>query len=335
MITTKIQPPYLLFFAEKKEFRFVKTGIGLFEWRRDLCVGQIGIDGGHLEIDLPQMSIEEARLAGVKSLIIGTTSVGGGLPPEWTDTFIEAVNSGMDIVGGLHEQLNEIPELVKAAKKTGARLIDIRVPPKHIPVGTGKKRSGKRVLMVGTDCAVGKKYTALAIERDMLKAGMDVDFRASGQTGILIAGEGIPIDAVVVDFISGAAESLSPNNADDHYDIIEGQGGIFHPGYSAVSLGLLIGSQPDTFVVCHKAGRQNIEGWDDFPLPSIQQVIDRTTDLGKQVNPAIKCVGISVNTAELNESERMSCLENLSNKYGLPCIDPIKDGTDAIIANLI
>lgn len=335
MITIKIKPPYLLFFAEKKEFRFVKTGIGLFEWRRDLCVGQIGIDGGHLEIDLPQMSIEEARLAGVKSLIIGTTSVGGGLPPEWTETFIEAVNSRMDIVGGLHEQLNEIPELVKAAKKTGARLIDIRVPPKHIPVGTGKKRLGKRVLMVGTDCAVGKKYTALAIERDMLKVGMDVDFRASGQTGIIIAGEGIPIDAVVVDFISGAAESLSPDNADDHYDIIEGQGGIFHPGYSAVSLGLLIGSQPDAFVVCHKAGRQNIEGWDDFPLPSIQQVIDRTTDLGKQLNPVIKCVGISVNTAELNESERMLYLENLSNKYGLPCIDPIKDGTDAIIANLI
>ncbi|MBT6035363.1 MAG: DUF1611 domain-containing protein [Kordiimonadaceae bacterium] len=335
MITTEIKPPYLIFFAEKKELKFVKTGIGLFEWRRDLCVGQLGIDGGHLEIELPQMSIKEAHAAGVKSLIIGTTSIGGGLPAQWMDTFIEAANIGMDIVGGLHEQLNDAPDLKKAADKSGAKLIDIRVPPKNIPVGTGKKRSGKRVLMVGTDCAVGKKYTALALERDMLKAGMDVDFRASGQTGIIIAGKGIPIDAVVVDFISGAAEILSPDNADNHYDNIEGQGGIFHPGYSAVSLGLLIGSQPGAFVVCHKAGRQNIGGWDDFPLPSIQQVIDRTTELGKQVNPEIKCVGISVNTEDLSDEERAPYLENLSKKYGLPCIDPIKDGTDAIIANLV
>jgi len=213
--------------------------------------------------------------------------------------------------------------------------VDVRVPPKDIPVGTGLKRTGKRLLTVGTDCALGKKYTALAIARAMQERGVDADFRASGQTGIMIAGNGIPIDAVVADFLSGAAELISSNNSADHWDVIEGQGSLFHPGYSSVSTGLLMGSQPDAFVVCSEALRTHIKGWPDFELPSIQAVIDRTIDLGKQVNPDIACVGISVNTSTLPAHERAAYLENLSQLYGLPAIDPIETGAAAIIDALL
>ncbi|MEQ9530841.1 MAG: NAD-dependent epimerase/dehydratase family protein [Haliea sp.] len=202
-------------------------------------------------------------------------------------------------------------------------------------MGSGRKRTGRRVLMVGTDCAVGKKYTALALARDMRRRGLNVDFRASGQTGIMIAGGGLPMDAVVSDFLSGAAELLSPDNSADHWDVIEGQGGIFHPGFGAVSLGLLLGSQPDAFVVCHEAGRNHLIGWEGFALPTIEQVIERTVELGSLTNPAISCVGVSINTSRLPPGDRSGYLEELSERLGLPCVDPLQGGTDPLVGRLL
>jgi uncharacterized NAD-dependent epimerase/dehydratase family protein len=207
----------------------------------------------------------------------------------------------------------------------------VRVPPAKLPVGTGIKRSGKRVLMVGSDCAIGKKYSALALDQAMREAGMKSTFRASGQTGIMIAGEGIPIDAVVADFISGAAELLSPDNDDDHWDVIEGQGSLFHPGYSGVSLGLLHGSQPDAFVVCHDATRTLVSGWEHYALPTVAECIELHQVVGRRTNPRIRCVGISVNTSGLPESERSEYLSNLSTETGLPCVDPLIEGCGAIV----
>jgi uncharacterized NAD-dependent epimerase/dehydratase family protein len=186
------------------------------------------------------------------------------------------------------------------------------------------------LLTVGTDCALGKKYTALAIARELEAQGKKATFRASGQTGIMISGGGIPIDAVVADFVSGAAEVLSPDNDADHWDIIEGQGSIFHPGYAAVSMGLLMGSQPDAFVVCHQAGRTHITGWPDFELPTIREVIERTMDIGKQTNKNIRCVGLSINTSKLNEQEARDFLASLENVFGLPATDPIRFGVENI-----
>ena len=334
MITIEIKAPYLIFLGGEKERTYAKTGSGMVDWRPDLCKGQLNLVENGVALGLPNMTVREAVDAGVKSFIIGTASVGGGLPENWIAIMEEAASLGLDIVGGVHKKLNEVPSLVEAAKKSGSRLIDVRVPPENLPVGNGKKRSGKRILMVGTDCAVGKKYTALAIERDMKKAGMNADFRASGQTGIMIAGRGIPIDAVVGDFLSGAAELLSPDNDPDHWDVIEGQGGIFHPGYCSVTMGLLVGSQPDAFAVCHEAGRTCIEEWDGFPLPSIEQVIERTIAIGSLTNKDIKCVGVSVNTSKLSDDERDTYLEELSTRLGLPCVDPLKDGTAEIINQL-
>lgn len=334
MKTIELKSPYLIFVGDAVEDTFSKTGFGLVEWRRELCKGQFSLAEGTVDMGLPNMTLKQAADSGIGSLVIGTAAIGGSIPSAWLDTLVEAASLGMDIVAGVHTRLRDIPRLRAAAERSGARLVDVRVPPETLPVGTGKKRTGLRILTVGTDCALGKKYTSLALEKDMKAVGMNVDFRASGQTGIMIAGTGIPIDAVVADFVSGAAELLSPDNDPDHWDVIEGQGGIFHPGYSSVSMGLLVGSQPDAFVVCHEAGRTHILGWDEFELPSIEQVIDRTVAIGKQVNPAIKCVGVSVNTSSLGLDECESYLADLSAKVGLPCVDPLRQGTQKIIDRL-
>lgn len=297
-------------------------------------MGQFHLAGGTVDLGLPEHSIESAAKAGAKSLLIGTAVVGGAIPESWIEVLIHAMEQGLDIVAGVHTRMSDIPELREASEKNNVRLIDVRVPPKNLPVGTGKKRSGNRLLTVGTDCALGKKYTALAIAKELENQGKKATFRASGQTGIMISGSGIPIDAVVADFISGAAEALSPDNDPDHWDIIEGQGSIFHPGYAAVSMGLLMGSQPDAFVVCHQAGRTHISGWPEFELPTIREVIERTIEIGKQTNKNIHCVGLSINTSKLTEHEAKDFLESLENVFGLPATDPIRFGVQRIVQGL-
>jgi uncharacterized NAD-dependent epimerase/dehydratase family protein len=298
-------------------------------------MGQLRLTPDTLDLGLPDYDVTEAAAKGAQTLVIGTAVVGGAIPEAWIQLLVDALDAGLDVAAGVHTRLSSIDRLLEASTRSGRKLIDVRVPPPHIPVGTGEKRSGKRLLTVGTDCALGKKYTALALEREMKAQGLNVDFRATGQTGIMIAGSGLPIDAVVADFVSGAAEMLSPANDEDHWDVIEGQGSVFHPGYSAVSVGLLVGSQPDAFVVCTEAGRTHIKGWPSFALPSIEQVIERTLDVGRQVNPDIRCVGISVNTAMLDEIERAAYLANLSSAFGLPAVDPIALGVGAIVDTLI
>ncbi|WOJ95444.1 DUF1611 domain-containing protein [Congregibacter brevis] len=330
----QLRSPYLIFVGDESRPTYAKTGKGVADWRPELCMGQLRLCNTAADLGLPDMPVATASQQGVGSLIVGTALVGGSIPDSWLDTLCEAAESGIDIVAGLHTRLNSIQVLRNAAKKGHSQLIDIRVPPEDIPVASGAKRTGKRLLTVGTDCALGKKYTALQLERDMRELGMDADFRASGQTGIMIAGTGIPIDCVIADFISGAAELLSPDNDPDHWDLIEGQGGIFHPGYAAVSHGLLIGSQADAFVVCHAAGRTQIEGWEAYSVPSIGEVIDRTIAVGSLTNTEIRCVGISVNTLSLGTDERDDYLAELASTYGLPCVDPMITGTKAIIQQL-
>jgi len=330
-----LRTPYLIFVGDEARVSYAKTGRGLVDWRPALCRAQLRLDAGAADLGLPDLSVEEAAAAGVGSLVVGTALVGGSIPESWVATLAAAAEAGIDIVAGLHSRLDAIPTLVNAAARGGSRLIDVRTPPTGIPVGTGKRRLGRRLLTVGTDCALGKKYTALQLEKDMKAAGLAADFRASGQTGIMIAGSGIPIDCVVADFISGAAEMLSPDNDDTHWDVIEGQGGIFHPGYAAVSHGLLIGSQPDAFVVCHAAGRDTVEGWPHMRLPTIGDVIERTCAIGSLTNPDIRCVGISVNTTALAPGQRERYLGELESRYRLPAVDPMLTGTAAIVAGLL
>jgi len=326
-----LKAPYLILIGEEDDATYAKTGLGIVQWRRERVAGQLRFPGCKVDLGVPDMTIEEAVRAGVGSLVIGVAPVGGSVPDQWWQVMREAALAGLDIVCGLHLKLADNPGIVAAANQSGARLIDVRVPPARLPVGTGIKRSGRRVLMVGSDCAIGKKYSALSLDQAMREAGMKSTFRATGQTGIMIAGEGIPIDAVVADFISGAAELLSPDNDEDHWDVIEGQGSLFHPGYSGVSLGLLHGSQPDAFVVCHDATRTAVSGWEHYALPTIAECIELHQVMGRRTNPGIRCVGITVNTSGLPAGERSAYLSNLSADTGLPCVDPLVEGCGAIV----
>ena len=237
----KFNAPYLILIGGEKDPTYAKTGYGLVQWRRELVAGQLRFPDCELDLGVPDLSVTEAANQGVGSLVIGTATIGGIIPDDWWTVIIEAVDHGLDIINGLHTKLKDNPKIIDRAKSSGSRLLDIRVPPSNIPVGSGKKRSGQRLLTVATDCACGKKYTALSMNDTMGRAGINSTFRATGQTGIMISGEGIPIDAVTADFISGAAEMLTPENEPNHWDVIEGQGSLFHPGYSGVSLGLLNG----------------------------------------------------------------------------------------------
>lgn len=326
-----IEPPYLVFVGDTEDNLLAKTGFGIVHWRRDHCLGQHRFSDAAVDLGLPDLTLKEAVQEGAKSLIVGVANVGGFYPESWRETLREAANAGLDVVAGMHTRLREVPGLAEAAERGGSKLVDVRVPPADLPVGTGKKRTGRRLLTVGTDCAAGKKYTALALEREMLTRGMDATFRATGQTGIMIAGSGIPIDAVVADFVSGAAESLSPDNDPDHWDLIEGQGSLHHPAYAGVSLGLLHGSQPDAIVVCHEAGRTGIDFWDDFPVPSIRHCMETALQMGRLTNPEIRCVGVSLNTSDVAPDLREEHLRKVSLETGLPCVDPLVDGVGPIV----
>jgi len=250
------------------------------------------------------------------------------LNTEWLPALIEALEAGLDIVSGMHARLADNRELDAAAKRLGRRLIDVRRPPAGIPIASGRKRSGQRLLTVGTDCALGKKYTALVLAREFTRRGHDADFRATGQTGILIAGSGIPLDAVVSDFVAGAAEQLSPDANDDHWDIVEGQGSLFHPSYAGVSLGLLHGTQPDVIVLCHEEGRERILGLEDYPLPSLADAISLNLELARRTNPRVRCAGISLNTAALDAARARAVLAERKAQLGLPVADPMRNGPE-------
>jgi uncharacterized NAD-dependent epimerase/dehydratase family protein len=316
-----------LYLGDVPDDHHAKTGHGIAYWRREQCAGQMRLPGCPVDIGLPELDGAGAVDAGVGTAIIGVASVGGVLLDSWIPSLVALAEAGIDIAAGTHARLRDNAALCKAAEKGGARLIDVREPPPDIAVGTGIKRSGRRVLMVGTDCAVGKKYSALTLHRELIGRGVNADFRATGQTGIMIAGEGIPIDAVVSDFVSGAAEQLSPDNDEDHWDVIEGQGSLLHPGYAAVSLGLLHGSQPDAIVICHRAGLEFVDTADtQIEIPPLDEVAETALRLVQVTNPNCVWAGVSLDTSTMPDEQRHGYLADVAGKYGLPCADPVATG---------
>ena len=327
----EIPSPYLLFLGDVSNPLDAKTAMGLRDWRPEGCVGQYRLPGCAVDLGLPDMSFSEAAAAGAKSVVIGVAPLGGVLKAGWVSVLAEAIGSGLSLVSGLHRKLSEESELVKAADASGQQLIDIRVPPASIPIATGRRRSGKRLLMVGTDCCVGKKYSALSFHKALEERGTAATFRATGQTGILIAGGGIPMDAVVSDFLSGAAEMLTPDAAPDHWDVIEGQGSLFHPAYAAVTLGLLHGSQPNAMVLCHGAGRTVIDEYEDYLVPDLGECVAQYEQAARVTNGQSSIVGISLNTQGLSEAEALNACRDASTLTGLPCVDPMRHALDLIL----
>lgn len=326
-----ISSPYLLFLGNAPDRLIAKTACGILQWRPELCIGQLRLGNDTVDLGLPDMTPAQARAAGAGSIVIGIAPLGGGLEPVWIPPLFAALEAGLDIASGLHTRLRDHPVLAPAAAKAGRSLHDVRHGEGPFPVASGRKRSGRRLLTVGTDCAVGKKYTALAIHRALRERGIDATFRATGQTGILIAGGGIAIDATISDFAAGAAEMLSPDNSPDHWDVIEGQGSLFHPGYAAVSLALLHGSQPDAIMICHDPARTHIDGYPDYPLPSLQRCIEDNVRAAQLTNPAARAIGISLDTSRMSETERNATIAKVAAETGLPVIDPIATGAGAIV----
>ncbi|MEM0911703.1 MAG: N-acetyltransferase DgcN [Pseudomonadota bacterium] len=330
-----IQPPYLHFLGDAPDMLAAKTSIGVHFWRPQYSVGQIRLDGCNADLGITDTTIGEAADAGAKTLVIGVANRGGSISTTWFPTLIQAMESGMDIASGLHQRLDDNPEILQSSQAHGCKLINVRQPPASLDVATGKRRSGKRLLAVGTDCSTGKMYTTLAIHSALVKANINATYRATGQTGIFIAGSGMPVDAVGADFISGSVEMLCPTNNEDHWDIIEGQGSLFHPSFAGVSLGLLHGAQADALVLCHEPTRTHMRGLSHYPLPDIGACIELNENLAKLTNPQVKTVAISVNTSNMEKDNARAYLAGLETKYGLPAIDPVVDGVDRILENIL
>ncbi|WP_406648307.1 DUF1611 domain-containing protein [Aliisedimentitalea scapharcae] len=326
-----IETPYLLFLGDAPDMLAAKVAIGIRDWRPDHAVGQISLPGCGADLGLTEMTLAEAKEAGAKTLVIGVANRGGLISPAWKEVLIAALEMGYDLASGLHNLLRDEGDLVAAAQTHGGTLHDVRVPTVGYPIANGKNRTGKRCLAVGTDCSVGKMYTALAMDAEMHERGMKSTFRATGQTGILITGHGVPLDAVIADFMAGSIEYLTPDNEDDHWDLIEGQGSLFHVSYSGVTMALVHGGQPDALILCHEPTREHMRGLPEYSVPSLEELRDVALPLAQRANADCKIVGISVNTQHLNEDEAVAYLAQVEERMGLPAVDPYRHGAGRLV----
>lgn len=326
-----IQTPYLLFLGDAPDMLAAKVAIGIRDWRPENAVGQFRLPGCQADLGLTDMTLAEAKAAGAKTLVIGVANRGGLISQTWKKVLVEALEEGFDLASGLHNLLRDEPDLAAVAEATGRALHDVRVPSVPYPIANGVKRTGKRCLAVGTDCSVGKMYTALAMDREMRERGMASTFRPTGQTGILITGDGVPLDAVVADFMAGAVEWLTPNNDPDHWDLIEGQGSLFHVSYSGVTMALVHGGQPDALILSHEPTREHMRGLPGYALPTLEALRDTALSLARVANPACEVVGVSVNTQHMSETEARAYVEKVEAQMGLPCTDPYRFGAGKLV----
>ncbi|WP_174802003.1 N-acetyltransferase DgcN [Martelella limonii] len=325
-----IETPYLLFLGDAPDGLAAKVAQGIKDWRPEYALGQFRLEGCKADMKLPDLTIAEAVEKGVKTLVIGVANRGGVISPSWKSVLIEAMEAGLDLASGLHNLLRNEPDLAAKAQELGRTLHDVRIPAVQYPIANGKKRTGKRMLAVGTDCSVGKMYTALCVEKAMRDKGMKATFRATGQTGILVTGGGVPLDAVIADFMAGSIEYLTPDNDADHWDLIEGQGSLFHASYSGVTLALIHGGQPDALVLCHEPNRAHMRGLPDYQLPELETLRDVALQMARIVNPECKVVGISLNTSAMSDEESLDYCRKTEERMGLPTVDPFRHGAERL-----
>jgi uncharacterized NAD-dependent epimerase/dehydratase family protein len=330
-----IPGPYLLYLGHCADPMGIKTSRGLAVFRPEACVGEYRHDDCPLTLGLPRLDMAAAAAAGARTLVLGIAGAGGRLGEDLVEDAARALEAGMNVAAGLHQRLRDEPRLAALARDRGLSLFDVREPPADLPVGTGYPRPGRRLLTVGTDCSVGKMYASLALTAALRERGIAADFRATGQTGILIAGAGIPVDAVVADFISGAIERLAPARDDDGWDVIEGQGSLFHPSFAGVSMGLLHGAQPEAILLCHRPGRSHMRGLPGRPLPDLAECLERNLEAARLTSPAVRAVGICLNTTGLDPGDARRLCDRTADRLGLPVTDPIAFGADILVDELL
>jgi uncharacterized NAD-dependent epimerase/dehydratase family protein len=326
-----IKTPYLLFLGDAPDQLAAKVAIGIKDWRPENAVAQLRMGGCGADLGIVEMTLSEAKAAGAKTLVIGVANRGGIISDAWKVVLKEALGMGYDLASGLHNLLRDEADLAEIAAANFCTLHDVRVPSVEYPIANGKKRTGKRCLTVGTDCSVGKMYTAMAMDTEMNKRGMKSTFRATGQTGILITGGGVPLDAVIADFMAGSVEYLTPSNDEDHWDHIEGQGSLFHVSYSGVTLALVHGGQPDALILGHEPTRAHMRGLPEYQQPSLETLRDTALALARVGNPACQVVGISVNTQHMSHDAAVAYLTKVEDRMGLPTVDPIRIGAGRLV----
>ena len=329
-----IPGPFLLYLGHSTNAVDIKTSRGLATFRRDDCVGEFRHDDCPLSVGLPRLDMAQGAAAGARTLVLGIANSGGTFGPGLVDDAVVALEAGMSVAAGLHQRLRDEPRLVALAGQRGLKLFDVRDPPHDLRVGNGTRRAGHRLLTVGTDCSVGKMYSSLALVAALRERGLKADFRATGQTGIMIAGAGVPLDAVIADFISGAIEQLAPERHDGGWDVIEGQGSLSHPSFAGVSTGLLHGAQPEAIVLCHDPSREEMRGLNGRALPDLAETLQMNLAVARLTSPAVRAVGICLNTSSLRAVDTQRLCDRTEDVIGLPCTDPVKYGVEAIIDEL-
>ena len=330
-----IAAPFLLYLGHSADPLAIKTSRGVALFRPEDCVGEFRHDDCPLTLGLPRLGMKEAVTAGARTLILGIAGAGGKLGADLVADAAAALEAGMNVASGLHQRLRDEPRLVALAEARNLQLFDVRDPPPGLAVGKGERRPGNRLLTVGTDCSVGKMFTTLALTRGLRARSVPADFRATGQTGVLIAGEGVAVDAVVADFISGAIEQLAPARTDDGWDLIEGQGSLFHPSFAGVSLGLLHGAQPKALVLCHEPGRSHMRGIPGRPLPDLAECLEANLAAARLTSPDVEAVGVCLNTSGMDPAAARRLCDATADRLALPCTDPVAFDVEPIIDRLL
>jgi uncharacterized NAD-dependent epimerase/dehydratase family protein len=332
------RPRRLLILAEGRsgDPHYGKTGNGVIRYRPDDVV--VVLDSGSEEAEhqgFPLVrTVDEALRYEPTTALVGVATQGGRFPPAWRELLEDCIRAGLDIENGLHEFLSTDEEMIALAREHGVELRDLRKPPAglNVPTGENLTHGARSILMVGSDCAIGKMTVALELDREARRRGVKSEFVPTGQTGIAIAGWGISVDAVVADFIAGAAEQLVLEGVRRGGEVlfVEGQGSLLHPAYSGVTMGLIHGSAPHAYVLCHKAGEQFVDEDDRFPIPALSRLVALHEEISLLARPA-KVLAVALNTRDLTEGEALAAIEAAEADTGLPADDPVRFGAGRLV----
>ena len=332
------RPRRVLILAEGRsgDPHYGKTARGVLRYRPQDVVAVLDSESSASEHEgFPLVrSVDEALAYGPTTALVGVATQGGRFPPAWRELLKDCIRSGLDVENGLHEFISTDPELVGLAREHGAELRDLRMPPPglNVPTGANLTHAATTILTVGSDCAIGKMTVSLELEREARRRGWRSEFVPTGQTGIAIAGWGISVDAVVADFIAGAAERLVLEGVERGGEVlfVEGQGSLLHPGYSGVTLGLIHGSAPHAYVLCHKAGERYVDENERFPMPPLGELVDLHERISLLARPA-RVRAIALNTRDLDDAAARRAVEEAEAETGLPADDPVRYGAAKLV----
>lgn len=331
--------------AHEKFPERAKTAVGVLRYGDYDVAAIVDRDraGGQVADYLPGVPdapiVEEmANVEDADALLIGIAPIGGGFDESWREDVENALSRGCDVISGLHYFLSEDPEFVSLAEENNCELWDVRKPDEDLSVSRGIAREvdAEVILTVGTDCSVGKMTVSLELARAAQERGIDAAFVPTGQTGIMIEGWGNPIDRVVSDFTAGAVEEMIVEKGDEHdYLFVEGQGTIIHPAYSAVTCGILHGAMADSLVLCHTAGREEIHGYEEFPIPPMEEYIDLYEGLAAPIHECEVAAG-ALNTMDIVEDgPAKDAVSEYASDLGVPATDPVRFGADELLEALL